>query len=336
MVPKTRNLVGAVALLLFMFGCDASKESRTLAIVNGKPLTDAFVRDVVNVNAKIKEFSGKKVAEKDFRDWSNKEVARVFPGLVSAQILEDGLLAAGIAPGTNETRRLLAKYNMMLRRRARRPEELFGQFGDLADAFKLQFDRSCLFEAFNVHFAEQEVTDAEIDDLLDDKKVLESVAADIDKKGKEKAEKAWQRLKAGEDWDKVAKECSEDKLVDPNNESFAKDWATVDKEGFGYPDLAIALRTLHKGDFSKPLDVDEGLIIVKVVEEWKDSKKYTLSRMLFRMAEPVTIPSREEAREEIRAKKAFAKQDAFVKDLKEKAVVTYPCGTNFNFKVFGE
>ena len=319
-----------------MLGCDAAKESRTLAIVNGKPLTDAFVRDVVNVNAKIREFSGKKVAEKDFRDWANKEAARVFPGLVSAQILEDGLAAMGIASGTNETRRLLTQYNLILRRRATSPEELFGLFGDLAEAFKLQFGRSCLFEAFNVHFADQEVTEAEIDDLLDDKKMLESVAADIDKKGKANAEKAWQRLKAGEDWDKVAKECSEDKLVDSNNESFAKDWATVDKEGFGYPELAIALRTLHKGDFSKPLDVDEGLIIVKVIEEWKDTKKYTLARMLFRMAEPVTIPSRDEAREEIRAKKAFAKQDALVNDLKKKAVVTYPCGTNFNFKVFGD
>lgn len=335
MMPKATNLVWAVALLFFMLGCDVPKESRILAIVNGKPLTDAFVRDVVNVNAKISEFSGKKVAEKDFRNWANKESERIFPGLVSAQILEDGLAAAGIVAGTNETRRLLVKYNMMLRRRARTPEELFGQFGDLADAFKLQFGRSCLFEAFNVRFAEQEVTDAEIDDLLDDKNILKKVAADLDKKGKEHAYKAWERLKAGEDWDKVAKECSEDKLVDPHNESFSKEWATVDKEGFGYPELAIALRTLHKGDYSKPIDVDEGLIIVKVLAEGKD-KKYALARMLFRMAEPVTIPSREEAREEIRAKKAFAKQDAFVKDLKEKAVVTYPCGTNFNFKVFGE
>lgn len=335
MILKSNNLVLAVALLLFLLGCDAPKESRVLATVNGKPLTDAFVRDVVTINAKISEFAGKKIPEKDFRNWANQEAARIFPGLVSAQILEDGLAAAGIAAGTNETRRLLLKYNMMLRCGAKTPEELFAQFGNLADAFKIQFGRSCLFEAFNAHFAAQEVTDAEIDDRLDDKNILKTVAADLDKKGKENAEKAWERLKAGEDWDKVAKECSEDKLVDPHNECFSKEWATVDKEGFGYPELAIALRTLHKGDFSKPIDVEEGLIIVKVLEEWKD-KKYTLARMLFRMAEPVDIPSREEAREELRAKKAFAKQDAFVNDLKEKAVVTYPCGTNFNFKVFGE
>jgi len=49
----------------------------------------------------------------------------------------------------------------------------------------------------------------------------------------------------------------------------------------------------------------------------------------------VTLPSREDARDELRLNKASQKQEAFIENLKAKAVVTYPCGTNFNFKVFG-
>ena len=58
--------------------------------------------------------------------------------------------------------------------------------------------------------------------------------------------------------------------------------------------------------------------------------------MLFRMAEPVKIPSEEEARIEVRQRKADQARESFIEELRAKAEVTYPCGTNFNFKVFGE
>ena len=329
-----RSLVLTVLSLLFVCGCDSTPEPRNLAVVNGTPITDVQVRDGIRVKAKIREFGGKKIPEKDFKKWANKEAARAFPEFVTAKILEDGLLAAGITPGTNDTARVLAKYNLATRHRARTSEELAKAFGDLAEEFRYQFRRSCLFEAFNNHFRNPEVTDDEIEEFITDQEMVAKVAEQLDKTGKANAEKAWKRLNAGEKWETVAKECSEDKLVSPGNESFKDDWATVDKEGLGYPELAIALKTLKKGDYSKPLDVDEGLIIVKVLDE-HPGKKYTLARMLFRMAEPVTIPSREEARVEVRQRKADRSREKFIKELRAKAVVTYPCGTNFNFKVFG-
>ncbi len=322
-------------LLLSISGCDKTTTSRELAVVNGKPLTDAFLKGVVGVQAKIRQFSGKGVSEKEFTAWANKEAERVFPQLVMAEILAAGLEKEGIRAGTNEIHTVLMKYNRLLRRSARTPDELFREFGDLADDFRCQFERSCIFEASNVHFGKQEVSEEEVADYLDDKRILTEMAAALDKKGRENATNAWQRLNNGDDWQVVAKECSEDKLVSPENEDFKDEWATVGQDGMGYPELAIALRTLHKGEYSKPLDVDEGLIIVKVLEELPE-KRCTLARMLFRMAEPVEIPTREAAREELRVTKAAKAQEAFYENLKSSAAVLYPCGTNLVFNVFGE
>ncbi len=323
-----------VLLAALLHGCGTKETNRTLAVVNGRQITESFVRDVVQIKARIREIKGKKVPDKEFATWANKEAERLFPELVSAETLSQGIEDAGIAPDTNDTALVLAKYNLSLRKKAKSPEDLYGYFGNLSEAFRLQFHRSCLFEAFKSHTANQEVSEAEIQEYYADLTYLTNVTAKIDRKGKANAEKAWNRLKVGEDWDVVARECSEDKLVDPANESFSKDWATVDKEGLGYPELAIALRTLHKGDFSKPLDVDEGLIIVKVMEE--GGGRYILGRMLFRMAEKVEIPPRDEAIKEIRLSKVEKARADFSSDLKGKAVISYPCGTNFNFKVFGE
>ena len=64
-----RSLVLTVLSLLFVCGCDSTPEPRNLAVVNGTPITDVQVRDGIRVKAKIREFGGKKIPEKDFKKW---------------------------------------------------------------------------------------------------------------------------------------------------------------------------------------------------------------------------------------------------------------------------
>lgn len=318
--------------MILAAGCTKAPEPRQLAVVNGKAITDAYMRDVVRVQAKISELSGKKVSDDPIEVWGNKRANEIFPSIVTGEILAQAIEKAGIAPDTNDIQRVFAKYNKMTRQKSATPEELFEKFGELCEEFKVQFERSCLLEAYANHFNNPGITDEEVEDLIWERESLAKFAVMLDEKGKEHANKALERLNAGEDWDIVAEECSEDRLVNPANEDFKNFWGMFGPDGLGYPALAAALPNLNPGDYSMPIDIDEGLIIVKVLERghgyWK------LARMLFRMAEPVTVPTAEVAREEIRDRKAANAKKGFMERARNEAEVTYPAGTNFNFHVF--
>lgn len=327
-----RTTAIVVFTMMLVSGCGKAPEPRQLAVVNGKAITDAYLRDVVRVQAKISELSGKKVSDEPFQVWGNKRADEIFPSIVTGEILAQAIEKAGIVPESNDIQRVFAKYNKLTRQKASTPEELFNKFGELSDEFKVQFERSCLLEAYGNHFNNPGITDEEVEELIWERDALAKFAVTLDKKGKENANKAWERLKAGEVWDIVAEECSEDRLVNPQNEDFKNLWGIFGPDGLGYPALAAALPNLNPGDYSMPIDVDEGLIIVKVLERghgyWK------LARMLFRMAEPVTVPTAEVAREEIRDRKAADAKKGFMERARNEAEVTYPAGTNFNFRVF--
>jgi hypothetical protein len=324
--------VGIIAILLAV-GCSKAPEPRALAVVNGRVITDQYLRDVVLIQARMQRMSGKKVpGEKGFSKWANSKAIATFPSLVSAEMLLDGIEKAQIVPDSNDVRAVLFKYNHNMRARANTPEELYGLFGEQKKEFERQFHRSCQMQAYNRHFANQTVSEEEIAELIDEKKAIKDMSDKIDALGRKNAEAAWQRLAAGEDWNTVAEECSEDKLVHAPNESLKDEWGVFGPDALGYPDLAIAIRSMHVGDFSKPIDIDEGIVIVKVTEEGEGYHR--LARMLFRMAEPVKIPNEEEAKSEIIDRKAKAAQEIFLKKLRKEVVVTYPSGTNFNFTVF--
>ena len=185
----SQGIVVLALSALLASGCGRKESDRTFAVVDGKEITESFLRDVILVNAKIREMSGKKVPEKDFNSWANKEVPKVLNGLVAAETLSAGLEDAGITPDTNDTALVLAKYNISMRKKARTPDELSREFGKLSEAFKLQFHRSCLFQAFRSRTSKQDVSEEEIDEYITDMTVLTNVTAEIDRKGRANAEK---------------------------------------------------------------------------------------------------------------------------------------------------
>ena len=143
-----------------------------------------------------------------------------------------------------------------------------------------------------------------------------------------------ERVRGGEDFFKIAREMSEEE-----DDSDVKDgfWGEFMRGEFDNAAVADAVFSLPVGGISDPIDTDEGLIIVKVLERTGSDSAVAIEaatvkvgRILLRMAERM---DREESDAMIRRRISRAKIERimtpWMAQLREKARVEYPNGTNF-------
>lgn len=94
------------------------------------------------------------------------------------------------------------------------------------------------------------------------------VIAELDTQAKAKAEAALKQLKEGKDFEKLAKEVSEDPATKNNGGSFG---GAIDKDNRDIsPKTVEALFTLEPGEFSEIINIGYGLEIVKSIERQDD------------------------------------------------------------------
>ena len=319
-------------VLVALFGCSQDTVSLPFAVVNGVPLSEDAVRRVVLVQARMMELRGKGVKKEKFSNWANSHAAKIIPGLISSELLDQAAVAVSVKPTAEERETVLASYNRSCGRKGLSLKQLGELFGDNQEAFVQQFEMSVRRKAYGRTRFNAEATDVEVAEYLsgltNDLKKANMIDAEARKKGAE----AYARLKNGESWEKVAKELSEDVLINENNADFYRDWATVDSTAMGYEALADALPGLKAGEFSKPIEIEEGLVIVKV--NVIGGGFYELGRIIFRMAEPVKIPSVEDAKKTLSKKKSNIEQLAVLEKLKDHATISYPRGTNFVVQIW--
>ena len=329
-----KNIIAMLVLVSAMAGCHREEErvveNPVIAIIDGRQLTANDVRDVVLVRTKIMQLSGMKLSSVALTNWMNSCAAQSLPSIISAELLEDEIKRLGERPEKEDWDKTLKDYNKATRQKAKSLDELAAKFGEAKGAFLRQAERSALFRAYNRRHLPKPATKADLPEFYADLTNKINRAKAIDAGARLRGEAAWKRLQTGEEWEKVAKECSEDKLVDEANEEFARDWATVGLDGMEYPALAKALPNLNKGDWSKPLEIDEGLVIVKVMDVVGNRK--ALGRMLFRMAQPVDIPEDDESA--LRAIDAQRKEkftENLLESLSKKANIERPMGETFQY-----
>lgn len=322
------------SLLVSGCGCSSHGDETVLAVVNGHQLTAEYVKNVVLIQARMAELAGRAIDSKAFANWANSRAMQIIPQLVSAELLEEEIRRAGVQPTEADELKVLTGYNRATSQKAPNLEALAPLFGEQERAFREQFARSLRFAAYWRHQRSDAVSAKDVAGFYAAKSNDVRRAAWIDKTARERGEKAWARLQRGEPWEKVAADCSEDKLVDETNAEFARDWATVGLDGFGYPELAKAIFNLEVGQFSKPVETEEGLMIVKVTEKAGNNK--TLARILFRMAQPVEVPAEDEAREQLASERAERAQLALQERLMKEATIEYPLGSNFVYRIWEE
>ena len=315
-------------------GCKGKDDEVAFAIIDGWPLTVSQVSNAVQITARIRELSKRPIPEKRFARWANGFAMKVIPGLLSARLWECEIRRQGLTAEEIDRQTVLGRYAKRLKSKAKTIDELAPLFGDLESVFRAQFERECLFETYRRRNFDNEVSESAVESYCQavSNQMVQSERINAD--AKKRGDDIWTRLNKGEDWMKVAKECTEDAKLSEDNKDYWKEWETFVNNNCLLDEVKEVLPTIPVGGISKPLDTDEGLVIVKVLK--REGNETTCARILLRLAYLYEIPKREAARAKLLKEQLEDNQLELLQELKEKAVIEYPLGTNFTYRIWAE
>ena len=328
-----RNIVtSCLLLLLFVLGCSEKASDTTFIVVNGEAVTESAVREAVLVQARIRELAGSPVAPEKFNDWANARAQRLMGTMPNSILVRQDADSRGIKVEPVDIEKTLSSFNAQTHQKCASVDELAAKFGDLEGAFRRQFEETAKATAYERACWTVPVSDKMVAQHF---KLLTNAleqAKSIDAAARTKAESAYRRLKAGERWEKVAA-VSEDRLINAVNEKFATEWLTVGADAMGMKQLAAQLPSMKPGDYTRPMDTQFGMIIVRL--NAKKGSIFRLSRILFRMAKPVRIESTvEEGRTTVAQQLRQAEMEKTLARLQGQAAFEYPMGTNFTYQIW--
>lgn len=323
----------ALGVALVVSGCSRQPEEPAFAVIDGWPLTVSYVKDLVLVQARIAELTGHPVPPKEFNDRADALAMRIVPSLISTRLLRTEYDRKGVQPTQEDVAAVLAGYEKTLHRTLTNVNDLVLLFGPQAETMRSQFDFEAKAKAYEREFLSVTVTDADLTRFYRDVTNRLNAAAKINSAARKKGDAAWGKLQAGEPWEIVAKAFTEDAFNGPDAENYWKIWGSFRLQDMYLPQVAMALPNMKKGEYSRPLDTDDGLLIVKVLAVDKDT--YTCARILLRMAYPVPVPSREEAERHLHDFRQEGRKMDLMSDLRNQATITYPMGTNFTYRIWG-
>jgi len=332
-----RTLIfGVITFASFVLHAGDAAASNEVIFVkaDGWELTASAVSNIVMVQARVRELARKPVKPETFPLWANRAAYNVMHGMLYTHLLESEFIRRGVSRTPESDAEILSRYNQRARQKDVCENDLVAKFGSLEGTFREQFARDSLLEAGFRGLPECEVTDADVKARYQTLSNRMARVEKINKKAYLKAEKAYARLNAGESWETVATNMTEDALIEETYSDNWKDWGTYKLAQIETEDLMKALLAMKPGDYTKPIETDEGLVIVRLVA--KDEEFYSLARILFRMGVKVEFPEPDLLRQQLVMEKRDAYQEKILPILRDQAKVEYPLGTNFVYKIWKE
>ena len=176
------------------------------------------------------------------------------------------------------------------------------------------------------------VSDAEMKRRVEFVKRFDANAEAMNERAKERLLAAKKRILSGAD---IAEEAK--KIFDTVHPEYAKKWGRFEIQEFpADEDLHKWLLTAKAGDISDPLDLEDGIAIVKVIEKGKGEAPegitppdaFTLVRCTVKALEKMRYQSPDEMRRQLLFWKRQEAQQKLGTMLTAKAVIEYPNGTN--------
>lgn len=328
---KVAHLLLVVAFVAS--GCGRKAEDPSFAVIDGWPLTESFVKDIVLIQARLSELGGRPIPKKAFTQWANEFATKSVPSLISSRLWEAEALRIGLSEDPADVADVVKGYGEMIKRPVKSVDELADLFGDQADAFRAQLRREALFRTYERKILEVKVLDYQLAGFLSAKTNELNQVKEVNAKAKRKANEAWNELNAGNPWEKVAKKYSEDSENGKGFENYWKFWGIFRLQDMYLQPLVAPLAVMRKGGYTNPIETDDGIVIAKVLDVDKDGL-YTCARILIRTAYPVDIPTVEEARKRLYKFNLESRLKDLQIDLRAKATITYPLGTNFMYAIW--
>jgi hypothetical protein len=215
-------------------------------------------------------------------------------------------------------------------------ERKFMELGRVGQSLKALMVENALIRSFREaeHGETLKVTPLEVENRILAIKAYHERAEATNQLVMAKGLTLYEQLKKGDDFFKLAARYSEaaDKPIG--------EWGTFLKGEVEHAKLREAAFALPVGAVSEPIDTEEGLVIIKVMERKEEAigpavapgpATVTLGRIVLRMAEGGTgakLPTREEVEKALTNEKVKALQQNWLPALVSKSSIAYPNGTN--------
>jgi len=310
-------------------------EKTVFLVVNGESLTAETVKESVLLQERMAALSGNPIKPEHFTNWANRAAMTGIGSLAQTMLFRQECDRRNVTATSEDIEAAAETFCKYLGLDPMPVERLAEQFGDRKAIFEKAVAESAKLTAYERIYLSADISEAMVNQYFHFKTNDVLQAKEIDAKAHENADKAYQRLQAGESWETVASACSEDKLAIPGNKRFESQWTLVGADAMGIAPLVPLLPTMKPGDYTKPIEHRDGIIIVRLVEKLREH--YKLARMLFRMAQPVRIPAtRLEAVGIIRQQMITSSRARLLERLEKEAKFEYPMGERFTYLIWDD
>ena len=309
---------------------DGLKDTDAVIIVDGTPITKGELERSVALRVILQSNRRKSAIDDQERARIERTIRSQAPaGLVQMAAIEGYALKNGLAP-SNES---LAKYRERAFKMYRKaPQKGYDDLkaslpAELQEVLDSQIAMEALVAA--IEEAEYEKSPLEIPEELVEERIstaerYNEIAQATNALVFARATNVWEEIRAGGDFAQIAEKYTED----DDGKGCGGEWGLFELGQLAGDDEVVRLlKEMKPGDFSPPIEGDNGLMIMKLMNVTDtEPQRYEISRVFFQLPEFLEIPTAEtvmaEEMKEYRAKLLNER----IRDLVVKARLEYPYG----------
>ena len=311
-------------------------DSDVVVKVGDRALTKCALEDEVDLFCSLRALGGRKQNEteamkKRSRDRERKRIFRGFPTKVL-------LLGAAKDMGLQVSREAISNSQVIVSKPFVR--KVYPHYAELKSAVGVEqgkmLDRIVLEDALirtalALHTeGKLDVSEAEIDEVIDQAAELNKVAEAELAKSRAKAADIKRRLLAKENFSRLADQFS----ATIKDDGSAGVWGDFIVKEIPYPEISKAVADKNQWEWVGPFELDDGIHFVRVLSRIRRGKangpedEVKLARIVVALPMFYKAGTRDEIRRDTRNQKFNDLQAKWLKELREKTVVAYPSGTN--------
>lgn len=358
MVISCRHLTLVAAIVAVLFGCDSSNrptepgvyinEKRHCLIselkpgdavirVNGEEIPKRAFTALLILRNRLwclqngKDEDAFSVEEEEIRGGQHVVLELIHHALFAQYAREKSIVptAEQIAAAERDLLKAMKKPNSSIETLANR---LGGDVGELFRTFPRMAAQDALLRQSVTTNDLDSVSEAEINERIEFVRAFDANADAMNEKARKRLLEARGRILAGAS---IVDEAA--KIADAVNPQYAREWGVFQIQEFpADEELHKWLRSAKVGDVSEPVDVEDGLAIVKLVATGKGPAPagaeppvtYTLVRCTVKACERMRHQERPEMIAQILEWKRVDAQRTLGTMLTARAVIEYPNGTN--------
>ena len=304
-----------------------------VVVVNGRALTKAELEARVSLTIAMAKSNGRAPGDLNAPPVKNRLLRKEASRFVAEALLIDAASKAGTAINTNSY--ALAQRQIVAAFAAN--TGTFENFrSHLSTKCKAQLDArlndSALIYSYIVNEVgeDAEVTEADIKDVVDFAEKAKSDAEKALAEQRQKADQLYNRLVAGEEFEQVACES-----FTAEDDSETGEWGDFSYSSLKmlYPDIAKAVDTMNVGEFTKPLELDDAIYLIKLDgikpsgDGSRDSEVMSLKRIVIALPVLYEVGTKEAIRCDLTLERINKFQaETLLPRLREQAEISYPNG----------